>query len=151
MNSATKLTGRVIYKGDPGYEAARKNWDPHTDRFPKVFVFAQKTQDVANAIKWANEHRIPIRPRGGRHALEVNLSQVNGGIVIDVSEMNSIKLNKKRGQPSSEPETQWGESPIRLPGRGIWRLRGQSYRGNRRHYTGRRHRPASAYPWARQR
>lgn len=97
MNSRTKLTGRVIFKGDPGYEAARKNWDPHTDRFPKVFVFAQKTQDVSNAIKWANEHRIPIRPRGGRHALEVNLSQVNGGIVIDVSEMNSIKLNKKTG------------------------------------------------------
>lgn len=51
MKSITKLTGRVIFKGNPGYEAARKNWDPHTDRFPKVFVFAQRTQDVANAIR----------------------------------------------------------------------------------------------------
>lgn len=40
--SKVKLTGRVVFKGDPGYEVARKNWDPHTDRFPKVFVFAQK-------------------------------------------------------------------------------------------------------------
>ncbi|QUL57649.1 FAD-binding oxidoreductase [Paenibacillus tritici] len=95
MKSSTKLTGRVVFKGDPGYDTARKNWDPHTDRFPKVFVFAQKTQDVANAVKWANERHIPIRPRGGRHALEVNLSQVNGGVVIDVSEMKSIKLSKK--------------------------------------------------------
>lgn len=71
-----KLTGRVIFKGDPGYEAARKNWDPHTDRFPKVFVFAQKTQDVANAIRWARKNNVPIRPRSGRHALETNLSQV---------------------------------------------------------------------------
>lgn len=97
MKSKTKLTGRVIFRGDPGYEAARKNWDPHTDRFPKVFVFAQKTQDVANAIKWARENRIPIRARSGRHALETNLSQVNGGIVVDVSDMKKIKLDKKNG------------------------------------------------------
>ncbi|MEK4979174.1 MULTISPECIES: FAD-binding oxidoreductase [Bacillales] len=97
MKSQTKLTGRVIFRGDPGYDSARKNWDPHTNKFPKVFVFAQKTKDVANAIKWARENRVPIRPRSGRHALETNLSQVNGGIVIDVSEMNKIKLNKKNG------------------------------------------------------
>lgn len=95
MKSQTKLTGRVIFRGDPGYDSARKNWDPHTNKFPKVFVFARKTKDVANAIKWARENRVPIRPRSGRHALETNLSQVNGGIVIDVSEMNKIKLNKK--------------------------------------------------------
>ncbi|GKU79038.1 FAD-binding oxidoreductase [Paenibacillus sp. L3-i20] len=95
MRTNTKLTGRVIFKGKPGYEAARKNWDPHTDRFPKVFVFAQRTQDVANAIKWARINNVPIRPRSGRHALEPNLSQVNGGIVIDVSEMKKIMLNKK--------------------------------------------------------
>lgn len=97
MSSQKKLTGRVIFKGDPGYERARKNWDPHTDRFPKVFVFAQQTKDVANAISWARHNKVPIRPRSGRHALETNLSQVNGGIVIDVSEMKKIKLNKKSG------------------------------------------------------
>lgn len=97
MKSKTQLTGRVIFKGDPGYETARKNWDPHTDRFPKVFVFAQETRDVANAIKWARAHKVPIRPRSGRHALETNLSQVNGGIVIDTSEMKKITLNKKSG------------------------------------------------------
>lgn len=97
MKSKARLTGRVIFRGDPGYERARKNWDPHTNRFPKVFVFAQRTQDVANAIRWARENRVPIRARSGRHALETNLSQVNGGIVIDVSDMKNIWLDKKRG------------------------------------------------------
>ncbi|MNO34539.1 putative FAD-linked oxidoreductase YvdP [compost metagenome] len=97
MRSKTELTGRVIFKGDPGYDLARKNWDPHTDKFPKVFVFAQSTRDVSNAIKWANDNNVPIRPRSGRHSLEVNLSQVNGGIVIDVSDMKKVKLDKKNG------------------------------------------------------
>lgn len=115
MKSSTKLTGRVIYKGDPGYEAARKNWDPHTDKFPKVFVFAQRTKDVSNAIRWARENNVPIRPRSGRHALEVNLSQVNGGIVIDVSDLNSIKLDKKMERLLLEQETEWEELQIPLP------------------------------------
>ncbi|WP_214630178.1 FAD-binding oxidoreductase [Paenibacillus agaridevorans] len=97
MRARTELTGRVIFQGEPGYEEARKNWDPHTDRYPKVFVFARRTQDVANGIRWARENDIPIRARSGRHALEGNLSQVNGGIVIDVSDMNSIRLDKKNG------------------------------------------------------
>lgn len=95
VKSKTELTGRVIFRGDPGYELARKNWDPHTNRFPKVFVFAQRTQDVVNAIKWGRENNVPIRARGGRHALETNLSQVNRGIVIDVSDMKKVTLNKK--------------------------------------------------------
>lgn len=31
---STKLTGRVIYKGDPGYLEAIKNWNPYVDVFP---------------------------------------------------------------------------------------------------------------------
>lgn len=113
------LTGRVIFKGDPGYEAARKNWDPHTDRFPKVFVFAQRTQDVANAIKWARKHNVPIRARSGRHALEKNLSQVNGGIVIDVSGMKKITLNKRAKTAVVETGNRVGELVNSLAKQGL--------------------------------
>lgn len=94
---STKLTGRVIYKGDPGYIEAIKNWNPYVDVFPLVFVFAQSSYDVSNAIKWARENHVPLRVRSGRHALDKNLSVVNGGIVIDVSDMNKVSLDKKNG------------------------------------------------------
>lgn len=119
MESDIKLTGRVLFKGDPGYESARKNWDPHTDRFPKVFVFAQRTQDVANAIRWARINNVTIRPRSGRHALETNLSQVNGGIVIDVSEMKKIKLNKNSGTVVVETGNRVGRIVDRLARQGF--------------------------------
>ncbi|KGE16889.1 FAD-binding protein [Paenibacillus wynnii] len=119
VKSKTELTGRVIFKGDPGYDSARKNWDPHTDKFPKVFVFAQTTKDVANAIKWANKNNVPIRARSGRHALEVNLSQVNGGIVIDVSQMKKIKLNKRSGTAIVESGNTVGRIAHTLAGQGF--------------------------------
>ncbi|MEF2095569.1 FAD-binding oxidoreductase [Bacillus sp. CFBP9009] len=91
-----ELTGRVIFKGDPGYKEAIKNWNPYVDTFPLVFVFAQNTLDVSNAIKWARKNNVPVRVRSGRHALDKNLSVVKGGIVIDVSDMQKVHLNKKK-------------------------------------------------------
>lgn len=92
---STHLTGRVIFKGDPGYKEAIKNWNPYVDVCPLVFVFAQNSYDVSNAIKWAQENKVPLRVRSGRHALDKNLSVVSGGIVIDVSDMNKVCLDKK--------------------------------------------------------
>lgn len=45
----------------------------------------------------------------------MNLSQVNGGIVIDVSDLNSIKLDKKMERLLLEQETEWEELQIPLP------------------------------------
>ncbi|MFC0275002.1 FAD-binding oxidoreductase [Metabacillus herbersteinensis] len=96
MESKTQLTGRVIFKGDPGYDEARKNWNPYTDTFPLVFVFAQNQYDVSNALKWARENNVPLRARSGRHALERKMSVVKNGIIIDVSDMDRIRLNSKK-------------------------------------------------------
>ena len=97
IESKTQLTGRVIFRGDPGYEEARLNWNPLTNTFPLVIVFAQNHKDVSNAIKWARENNVPIRARGGRHALERNMATVKDGITIDVSDMTGIRLNSKKG------------------------------------------------------
>lgn len=94
MGSA-QLTGRVIFKGGPGYTQAVKNWNPYVDVCPLVFVFAQNSYDVSNAIKWAREKNVPLRVRSGRHALDKNLSTVSDGIVIDVSDMNNVFLDEK--------------------------------------------------------
>ncbi len=97
MNHKTKLTGTVIYPNDPEYRQARMNWNPFTNAFPIVFVFAQQKEDVANAVKWARENNVPIRMRSGRHALAKDFSQTNGGIVIDTSQMRNVRLDKTQG------------------------------------------------------
>ena len=51
MKQKTNLTGTVIYPDDIEYKQARMNWNPFTNAFPIVFVFAQQKEDVANAVK----------------------------------------------------------------------------------------------------
>ncbi|HWP97224.1 MAG TPA: FAD-binding oxidoreductase [Syntrophomonadaceae bacterium] len=119
MKQKTELTGKVIYPDDPGYWQARMNWNPFTNAFPIVFVFAEKEEDVVNAVKWARENRVPIRMRSGRHALAKDFSQTNGGIVIDTSQMTKVKLDKKHGIATVQAGIRVGVLVRRLAQEGI--------------------------------
>ncbi len=57
---------------------------------PAAVVFAQCTQDVADAVKLASEFRVPVIPFGVGSSLEGHLLAVQGGISIDVSGMNRV-------------------------------------------------------------
>jgi FAD/FMN-containing dehydrogenase len=92
VTESAKLTGRVIHADSPGYTEARTDWDGLYRSYPVAVVFAQTTEDVVNAITWARQHDVALRARSGRHSLE-GWSNVSGGIVIDVSEMKSARLD----------------------------------------------------------
>lgn len=91
-----ELTGRIVVPGNPQYNEARQEFNTFFNKFPRVIVFAKQTRDVVNAIRWARHHHVPIRMRSGRHSYE-GLSVVNGGIVIDVSDMNQVDVNRRSG------------------------------------------------------
>lgn len=103
MKKKNELTGTVIYPNDPRYQHARMNWNPFTDAFPIVFVFAHQNEDVSNAVKWARKNGVSIRIRSGRHALAKDFSQVDGGIVIDVGQMKNVMLDKVNEIATVEP------------------------------------------------
>lgn len=97
LSSSTKcppaeLTGRIVRFGDPEYPSASLGWDELFVRNPLVIVFAQETQDVVNALTWARQHNVALRVRSGRHSLE-GWSNVDNGIVIDVSELKSADID----------------------------------------------------------
>ncbi len=81
MVSIKGLTGRVILQGSPGYDEARQNYNGRFNKFPKVIVYCEVTQDVVNAIQWARKQQLPFRVRSGGHSYEA-FSLVDGGLVI---------------------------------------------------------------------
>lgn len=106
----TKLTGRIVKPGDPQFEESRlvSNYYTSKNQFPNVIVYCQNTQDVQNAVKWARCHHMPIRIRSGGHHHE-GFSTGNGVIVIDVSEMKSLKLDKTNSTAIVQPGVTGGE------------------------------------------
>jgi len=57
---------------------------------PDAVVFAQSTQDVADAVKLAAPYRVPVIAFGVGTSLEGHLLAVQGGISIDLSRMNRV-------------------------------------------------------------
>ncbi len=91
-NPPARLTGRIVRPQDPGYASASLGWDELFVHYPLVIVFAQETQDVVNALTWARRNDVALRVRSGRHQLE-GWSNVDNGIVIDISELKSARID----------------------------------------------------------
>ena len=81
-NCSTALVIREQHGRD---ESAYMNVPP-----PAAVVFADSTQDVADAISLAAHYKVPVIPFGVGSSLEGHLLAVQGGISLDVSRMNQV-------------------------------------------------------------
>ncbi|HAQ06691.1 MAG TPA: 2-hydroxy-acid oxidase, partial [Bacillus bacterium] len=62
----------------------------HKPCLPDAVVFPQTKEDVSNVLKFANDHKIPVVPFGVGTSLEGHVIPVNGGISLDLSQMDAI-------------------------------------------------------------
>ncbi|MCB1524974.1 MAG: FAD-binding protein, partial [Rhodoblastus sp.] len=64
------------------------SWTPNQP--PDAVVFAQSTEDVADAVKICAGHGVPVIALGTNTSLEGHTNAPYGGVSIDVSQMNEI-------------------------------------------------------------
>jgi D-lactate dehydrogenase (cytochrome) len=57
---------------------------------PDAVVFARSTEDVAALVMLAAEHRVPVIPYGVGSSLEGHLLAIEGGVSVDLSQMNRV-------------------------------------------------------------
>ena len=62
----------------------------HERRRPDVVVWPLRTEEISQILKLANGKRIPVTPWGAGTSLEGNPIPVEGGIVLDLQQMNHI-------------------------------------------------------------
>ncbi|MUL78678.1 FAD-binding oxidoreductase [Mycolicibacterium sp. CBMA 226] len=84
--------GRVVTAADPDYDEARKGWNECYQSNPREIVFCSDAGEVAAALRRCREQQLLFRVRSGGHSLE-GYSSLDDGVVIDLSEMNSLSLN----------------------------------------------------------
>ncbi len=62
----------------------------HESLPPGAVVFAHTTEEVSEIVKICARHKIPVIPYGTGTSLEGHVGAVNGGVCIDLTEMNEI-------------------------------------------------------------
>lgn len=65
-----------------------EGWFPSNP--PDLVVFAKSTDDVADAVKICADHKVPVIPYGTGTSLEGHINAIQGGVSIDLSQMDAI-------------------------------------------------------------
>jgi FAD/FMN-containing dehydrogenase len=86
------LNGKLIAADDPGYDDARSVFFTGFDRRPAAIVRAADASDVARVVNLARETGAELAVRGGGHS-RAGHGTSDGGIVLDLSEMNAVEID----------------------------------------------------------
>ncbi|HYM57424.1 MAG TPA: FAD-dependent oxidoreductase, partial [Solirubrobacteraceae bacterium] len=105
---AERLVGDVIAPDHPEYEAARRVWNGMIDKRPAAIARCAGVDDVAAAIRFAAEHGLPLAVRGGGHNV-AGTAVVDGGLVIDLSAMRSVRLDPARRTVHVQGGATWAD------------------------------------------
>jgi FAD/FMN-containing dehydrogenase len=87
------LRGRLLRKTDSGYATAARLYNPRFDAtaHPTAIVAAAVASDVAVAVRFAADARIPFAVRSGGHSYTG--SSASHGLVIDVSSLAAVSID----------------------------------------------------------
>lgn len=104
---ARRLQGQIVLPGDTNFEEARRvHWV--SSATPAMVVRAASTSDVAATITFAREHALELAVRSGGHSLAW-YSIVEGGVVLDLSLMKTIKIDPETRMARLGAGLTWGE------------------------------------------
>jgi FAD/FMN-containing dehydrogenase len=103
-----RFTGELILPGDPRYDASRAVFNAMIDRHPALIARCATSADVAAAVRFARETGLAVAVRGGGHSV-VGHGVCEGGIVIDLASLKSIKVDPVGKTTRAGGGVLWGE------------------------------------------
>ena len=103
LKNAVCDPSRVLFSDEVGEDYGRDELSAVSNR-PELVVRAMSAGEVSAVLKYANEHLIPVTPRGAGTGLVGAAVPVKGGIVIDLSGMKRIlELDRENLTLTVEP------------------------------------------------
>ena len=101
-----RFRGSVLCSGDAGYEEARRVWNANIDRKPFIVARCSGVADVIQAVQLARTNGLLVSVRGGAHNVAGHAT-CDGGIVIDLSQMNAIRVDPVSRTASVQAGATW--------------------------------------------
>jgi FAD/FMN-containing dehydrogenase len=103
--SAT-MRGRLVRPSDSDYDQARAIWNGAHDRYPALVAQCAGVSDVIRALEFARSEELTVAVRSGGHSIP-GYSNVDGGLVIDLSPMQSVRVDPARRVARAEAGATW--------------------------------------------
>jgi hypothetical protein len=81
----------IIDKSDRRYDALRRVFNKRIDKYPAFIALCTNTEEVAEAVVFAAQKKLPIAVKSCGHSME-GFSCNDHGMVINLSSMNRIEI-----------------------------------------------------------
>lgn len=105
---AANLRGDLIQPSDSGYDAARAVYNAMIDKRPALIVQAADVADVIATVNFARTQKAELAVRGGGHN-GPGLGTVEGGIVLDLDRMKSVRVDPIARTARVDGGATWGD------------------------------------------
>jgi FAD/FMN-containing dehydrogenase len=103
-----QVHGEVIVPGDQTYDEARAVHNGMIDKRPSAIVTVANTGDVMSTIQYARENGLDLAIRGGGHS-GPGFGTVDDGVVIDFSQMRSVRVDPVARTARADAGVTWGD------------------------------------------
>jgi hypothetical protein len=102
------LSGYILRPSQAGYQQVVEIDNGRVQLRPSFIVMANSVRDVSLALRTAREHNLKLTVKGGGHSA-TGYCLSSGGVVIDLSLMNRISLDKKKRIVHVEMGARWND------------------------------------------
>ena len=113
-----RARGRVLSAADEGYNEARMVHNGVFDRRPLAILKAEQVSDVIAAVNFARENGLDLSVRGGMHS-GPGFGTNDGGLVIDMSEMRTVRVDPRNKTARADAGATWGDFNYATHGFGL--------------------------------
>ena len=100
------FSGTMITTDHPEYDTRRAVWNKMIDKKPGLIAVCSGVADVIKAVNFARENHLLVAIRGGGHSV-AGYSVCDGGMVIDLSQMKSVRVNPTTKMATVEGGATW--------------------------------------------
>jgi hypothetical protein len=104
----SRFRGALLRPDEEGYDDARRVWNGAIDRRPALIARCAGVDDVIEAVRFAREHDVSVSVRGGGHSIAGH-SVCDGGLMIDLSLMKSVRVDSEARTARAAGGVLWGE------------------------------------------
>lgn len=102
------IRGNVILPGSDHYDRARQVYNAMIDRHPRLIVRCRGVADILESIRFARTHQMVVSVRSSGHSAAGH-AVCDDGLVIDLTEMRSVRVDPIRKRAWAEPGVTWAE------------------------------------------
>ncbi len=104
----SSVRGAIIQPGDETFESARQVYNAMIDRRPALIVRCTDVADVIAAVDYARTNQLLTAVRGGGHN-GGGLGTCEGGLVIDLSAMKGVRVDRTAQTVRVAGGSLWGD------------------------------------------